>query len=92
VMSGHAIFTVDGDELDAPAGTLVFGNRASILVRRSACTCPPLVGRRRGEFANHAAQREATRAMICAQPLFLSDPASVHAFGGSHGAPRSRML
>jgi mannose-6-phosphate isomerase-like protein (cupin superfamily) len=24
VMSGHAVFTVDGEELDAPAGTLVF--------------------------------------------------------------------
>ena len=24
VMSGHAIFTVDGEVLDAPAGTLVF--------------------------------------------------------------------
>ncbi|HMK92653.1 MAG TPA: hypothetical protein VK576_06615 [Thermoleophilia bacterium] len=24
VMSGHAVFTVDGDDLDAPAGTLVF--------------------------------------------------------------------
>jgi mannose-6-phosphate isomerase-like protein (cupin superfamily) len=24
VMSGHAMFTVDGEELDAPAGTLVF--------------------------------------------------------------------
>ncbi len=24
VMSGHAVFTVDGEELDAPSGTLVF--------------------------------------------------------------------
>ncbi len=24
VMSGHAVFTVDGEDLDAPAGTLVF--------------------------------------------------------------------
>src|SRR3954451_7766614 len=24
VLSGHAVFTVDGDEVDAPAGTLVF--------------------------------------------------------------------
>ena len=24
VMSGHAVFTVDGEEIDAPAGTLVF--------------------------------------------------------------------
>jgi len=92
VMSGHAIFTVDGDELDAPAGTLVFGNACLHSCSSISLSCPPLVGRRRGEFANHAAQREATRAMICAQPRFLSDPASVHAFGGSHGAPRSRML
>jgi quercetin dioxygenase-like cupin family protein len=24
VMTGHAVFTVDGDEIDAPAGTIVF--------------------------------------------------------------------
>lgn len=34
-MSGHAIFTVDGDELDAPAGTLVFVRPALIRSARA---------------------------------------------------------
>lgn len=31
VMSGHAVFTVDGTELDAPAGTLVFVRDPQVL-------------------------------------------------------------
>ena len=34
VMSGHAVFTVDGEEIDAPAGTLVF-------VRDPGCSAQP---------------------------------------------------
>jgi len=34
-MSGHAIFTVDGDELDAPTGTLVFVRPALIRSARA---------------------------------------------------------
>ena len=42
VMSGHAVFTVDGETLDAPAGTLVFV-RDPALVRsaRAADTAVP---------------------------------------------------
>jgi hypothetical protein len=31
VMSGHALFTVDGEEVDAPAGTLVFVRDPALL-------------------------------------------------------------
>ena len=31
VMSGHAVFTVDGEKLDAPAGTLVFVRDPALL-------------------------------------------------------------
>jgi hypothetical protein len=31
VMTGHAIFTVDGDDIDAPAGTLVFVRDPALL-------------------------------------------------------------
>jgi hypothetical protein len=31
VMGGHAVFTVDGDEVDAPAGTLVFVRDPALL-------------------------------------------------------------
>jgi hypothetical protein len=31
VMSGHALFTVDGDEIDAPAGTVVFVRDPSLI-------------------------------------------------------------
>jgi hypothetical protein len=31
VVSGHAVFTVDGEELDAPAGTLVFVRDPALL-------------------------------------------------------------
>ena len=31
VMSGHAVFTVDGEEIDAPAGTLVFVRDPALL-------------------------------------------------------------
>ena len=34
VMTGHAVFTVDGEEIDAPAGTIVF-------VRDPRCSAPP---------------------------------------------------
>jgi hypothetical protein len=37
VMSGHAVFTVDGETLDAPAGTLVFV-RDPALVRSARAT------------------------------------------------------
>lgn len=37
VMSGHAIFTVDGQEIDAPAGTLVFV-RDPALIREARAT------------------------------------------------------
>jgi hypothetical protein len=37
VMSGHAVFTVDGDDIDAPAGTLVFV-RDSALIRSARAT------------------------------------------------------
>jgi hypothetical protein len=37
VMSGHAVFTVDGEDLDAPAGTLVFV-RDPALVRSARAT------------------------------------------------------
>ena len=30
-MSGHAVFTVDGEEIDAPAGTLVFVRDPALL-------------------------------------------------------------
>jgi hypothetical protein len=36
-MSGHAVFTVDGEELDAPAGTLVFV-RDPALIRSAIAT------------------------------------------------------
>ncbi len=35
VMTGHAVFTVDGEEIDAPAGTLVFVRDPAVI--RSAC-------------------------------------------------------
>jgi mannose-6-phosphate isomerase-like protein (cupin superfamily) len=31
VMTGHAVFTIDGEELDAPAGTLVFVRDPALL-------------------------------------------------------------
>jgi hypothetical protein len=31
VMTGHAVFTVDGDEIDAPAGTIVFVRNPALL-------------------------------------------------------------
>ena len=31
VMSGHAVFTIDGQEVDAPAGTLVFVRDPALL-------------------------------------------------------------
>jgi hypothetical protein len=37
VTSGHAVFTVDGEEVDAPAGTLVFV-RDPALVRSARAT------------------------------------------------------
>ena len=37
VMSGHAVFTVDGEDIDAPAGTLVFV-RDPALIRRAVAT------------------------------------------------------
>jgi len=37
VMSGHAVFTVDGEDVDAPAGTLVFV-RDPALVRSARAT------------------------------------------------------
>ncbi len=37
VMSGHAVFTVDGETLDAPAGTLVFV-RDPALIRSAVAT------------------------------------------------------
>jgi hypothetical protein len=37
VMSGHAVFTVDGQEIDAPAGTLVFV-RDPALIRSANAT------------------------------------------------------
>jgi hypothetical protein len=37
VMSGHAVFTVDGEDIDAPAGTLVFVRDPS-LVRSARAT------------------------------------------------------
>jgi hypothetical protein len=37
VMSGHAVFTVDGEEVDAPAGTLVFV-RDPALIRSAKAT------------------------------------------------------
>jgi hypothetical protein len=37
VMSGHAVFTVDGEDLDAPAGTLVFV-RDPALIRSAKAT------------------------------------------------------
>jgi len=37
VMSGHAVFTVDGQDIDAPAGTLVFV-RAPELIRSARAT------------------------------------------------------
>ncbi|HEY3765034.1 MAG TPA: hypothetical protein VGL44_07730 [Gaiellales bacterium] len=37
VMSGHAVFTVDGQDLDAPAGTLVFV-RDPALIRSARAT------------------------------------------------------
>lgn len=37
VMSGHAVFTVDGADVDAPAGTLVFV-RAPALIRSARAT------------------------------------------------------
>src|SRR5256885_7850384 len=37
VMSGHAVFTVDGEDVDAPAGTLVFV-RDPALIRSARAT------------------------------------------------------
>ena len=37
VMSGHAVFTVDGEDIDAPAGTLVFV-RDPALIRSAQAT------------------------------------------------------
>ena len=37
VMSGHAVFTVDGEDIDAPAGTLVFV-RDPALIRSAVAT------------------------------------------------------
>jgi len=37
VMSGHAVFTVDGEDIDAPAGTLVFV-REPALIRSARAT------------------------------------------------------
>ena len=31
VMSGHAVFTIDGEEIDAPAGTIVFVRDPALL-------------------------------------------------------------
>jgi hypothetical protein len=31
VMTGHAVFTVDGEEIDAPAGTIVFVRDPALL-------------------------------------------------------------
>jgi hypothetical protein len=37
VMTGHAVFAVDGEELDAPAGTIVFV-RDPVLIRSARAT------------------------------------------------------
>jgi hypothetical protein len=39
VLRGHAVFTIDGDEVDAPAGTLVF-IRDPALVRSAVAREP----------------------------------------------------
>ena len=52
VLSGHATFTVDGEEVDAPAGTLVFvpgSDTRRGAVARNAGTTILVVGARPGE-------------------------------------------
>jgi tetratricopeptide (TPR) repeat protein len=52
VASGHATFTVDGDEIDAPAGTFVFVREPAAkrkAVAKTAGTTVLAVGGRRGE-------------------------------------------
>jgi hypothetical protein len=55
VMSGHAVFTVDGEEVDAPAGTLVFV-RDPALIRSARATTDGTailaIGGRPGEAYN----------------------------------------
>jgi hypothetical protein len=38
VMTGHAVFTVDGEEIDAPAGTIVFVRNPALLRFARAAT------------------------------------------------------
>src|SRR3954452_12793170 len=52
VLSGHAVFTLDGEEQDAPAGTLVFCKDPAVkrsAVAREAGTTVLAVGGARGE-------------------------------------------
>ncbi len=52
VLNGHATFTVDGDEVDAPTGTLVFVSDPAVrrrAVAREAGTTVLVVGARPGE-------------------------------------------
>ena len=44
VMTGHAVFTVDGEEIDAPAGTIVFVRDPALLRPRAIADDTAMVG------------------------------------------------
>ena len=61
VASGHALFTVDGNEIDAPAGTLVFVRDPAVIRSARATvdgTALLAVGGRAGPFAISRWERE----------------------------------
>jgi len=73
VLEGHAIFTVDGDEVDAPAGTLVFvpdpGSHRSA-VAKEARTTVLVVGAKPGEAFRVSPWEESWREMQEAMALY----------------------
>jgi TolA-binding protein len=84
VMNGHATFTVDGNEVDAPAGTLVFVSDPSVrrrAVAREAGTTVLVVGGKPGEAFSvspwEESWREGQEAMVLYREKRYGDAADV---------------
>ena len=83
MMTGHAIFTVDGEEIDAPAGTIVFVRDPALLRAR------PGDRRRHGDLDGRRTPRHPVHRLA----LGSSAPANRAAPGGQPGrVPSGRML
>jgi len=84
VLNGHATFTVNGDEIDAPAGTLVFVSDPGVrrrAVARDAGTTVLVVGAKPGEAFTVApweeSWRESQEAMALAREQRYGEAADV---------------